>query len=103
MRRATDAEIAEIEAGLDGLPGGPWDYRPRPFDDWGMVRVGGGAVVANARAGSLEAETQAEFTRHREEGTDPYQAVGMHIARCSPDAIRALIARAKAAPAEDSA
>lgn len=98
MRKATNEEIAALEAGLDGLPEGPWEYRPNAFDDWGIVRAADGAIVANARAGDRTAEEPEAKDRCRTEGRDPYEAVGRHIARCSPDMIRALIARARTAP-----
>ena len=97
MRPATDEEIAELEAGLDGLPEGPWAYRPNELDDWGVVRTRFNAVVANSRAGSFDNETPEARDRCRAAGLDPYEAVGRHIARCSPDLIRSLLARLKAA------
>jgi len=94
---ATDEEIAAIEAGLKGLPDGPWNYRPNEFDDWGIVRAADGSILANARAGDSLRESEAYKARCRQNGLDPYSDVGEHIARCSPETIRALVARLRAA------
>lgn len=96
---ATDEEIEALEAGLDGLSPGPWSYRPNEFDDWGMVRTADGSILANARAGDVERESEEYKSRCRREGRDPYSAVGEHIARCSPETVRSLIARLRAAEA----
>lgn len=96
-RLATDEEIAAIEAGLKGLPDGPWSYRPNEFDDWGIVRTADGSILANARAGDGERESEGYKDQCRRKGLDPYSDVGEHIARCSPETIRALVARLRAA------
>lgn len=57
---------------LANATAGPWKYRPREFDDWGMVRDGNGEhLVARARAG--RDVDDAEFDQHRTNNTDPYE------------------------------
>lgn len=57
---------------LANATAGPWKYRPREFDDWGMVRDGNGEhLVALARAG--RDVDDAEFDQHRTNNTDPYE------------------------------
>jgi hypothetical protein len=50
---------------------GPWAYRPREDDDWGVVRGPDGRLVASAKAG--RDVSQDEYAEHRQNGTDPYE------------------------------
>ena len=72
----TDAEIAELRAGLEGLPDGPWTASPWHIEEGNpAVRVREGWVFC----------------------TTPSDAWSAHVARCSPDKIAALLARLEAA------
>lgn len=67
---------------------GPWAYRPREFDDWGLVRGGpDGFPVAQARAGRMMID--GEDNEHRRKGTDPYGA-NAHLIAAAPDLFKAL-------------
>lgn len=91
----TDERLAEIRAGLEGLPEGPWSYRDQPYDDWGMVRGKRGAdglaeFVMQAKSGFPSEE---EMAAHRRAGTDPWEAFAKHLARLDPQTVAALISR----------
>lgn len=62
---------------------GPWDYRPKEYDDWGVVRGapdpdGRAWIVTQARAGREVSED--ELAEHRKNGTDPYEGNARLIA-----------------------
>lgn len=61
----------------EGVPDGPWLYRPNNTDDWGEVRSPDGYIVARA---SLRASRE-ELAAHREARTDPCEKTGKFIAR----------------------
>lgn len=68
--------LSLCETVLDGLPEGPWLYRPAPTDDWGEVRGPDGALIAKAATrASFE-----EMNAHRRAGTDPAEKIGRFIA-----------------------
>lgn len=57
----------------------PLAYRPREYDDWGMIRCADGTLFARAYpAGPLSV---ADADAHRDAGTDPYEAVGRLIVK----------------------
>lgn len=62
----------------------PWAYRPKEYDDWGVIRGpaaddGFGWIVASARAG--RSVTPEEESDHRRAKTDPYGANATFIVR----------------------
>ena len=86
----------EAEKMLEGLPDGPWLYRPEAYDDWGWVRLppredGPGWVVALV---SCSRFTEDELGAHRWAGTDPCRELGEFIA-WSRTGVPALIAENK--------
>lgn len=82
-----DAISAFGKALLEGLPDGPWAYRPAQTDDWGEVRGPDGSLIAKAATrASLE-----EMNAHRHAGTDPAERIGRFIASARsliPDLLR---------------
>lgn len=91
------ALLDEILAGCEGVTPGPWAYRPKPSDDWGMVRNAEGWLTAIARAGQPLSEVDKDDARGT--GRDPYRAHAIFIAMCDPDTIRSIILRLKAVEA----
>jgi hypothetical protein len=86
LSRLTASPLPEEIAGLlalkEGLPEGPWRYRPYEHDDWGVVRAqpdaeGYGRIIVQARYPFCSEETLAE---HRRNGTDPYGKLARAIA-----------------------
>lgn len=66
---------------------GPWSYRPYKHDDWGTVRGPDDGVICQARdPGAVDAVTLA---KHRERGTDPWEANARLIA-AAPELLEAL-------------
>ena len=89
-----DTLIDEIAAGLKGVPQELWFYRPEEFDDWGYIRgEPNGREVGKfvARAITHNYLEEDELNQHRTNKTDPSGQVARHIARCSPNNMRALI------------
>lgn len=98
----SDEKLAEIRAGLKGLPEGPWSYRDQPHDDWGMVRGkrdadGLASFVMQAKSGF---PSEDELAEHRRAGTDPWGAFAKHFARLDPQTVSALLARLDKAEAQ---
>ena len=65
---------ADIEAGTPG----PWCYRPRKYDDWGLIRGGDDYPVASA---SVCRASELEMAEHRANKTDPSFHNASRIAR----------------------
>ena len=69
-------DTTALRALLAAATKGPWQYRPDPCDDWGFIRAPNetpnrmGWIPAVARAG--RDITEAEYSEHRRNGTDPY-------------------------------
>ena len=55
----------------------PLQYRPREFDDWGVVRTPDGSIFAVARRRTGETDDN----EHRKNQTDPYRETGELIIR----------------------
>lgn len=98
----SDDRLAEIRAGLEGVPAGPWAYRPAEHDDWGVVRYRADDGdrwwhLLQARAPYTDEE---DLSAHRHARTDPWGALAKHISRLDPQTISALLARLDKAEAE---
>lgn len=64
---------------------GPWSYRPDEYDDWGIVRAPvteqgrfRGGIICQAK--NPEALDELTLGKHREAGTDPWEANARLIA-----------------------
>lgn len=95
MTDTLSEKIAAIKAGLEGVPEGEWAYRPFMPDDWGTIRLSADVrrkcwILAQCRTPYT---SDAELSRHRADGTDPYQRLGKHIARLDPRTVGEIIAR----------
>ena len=70
---------------------GPWLYRPKEYDDWGIVRAsercefGFQRVICKANY----VASPEELTQHRVDGTDPAEANARLIA-AAPELLEAL-------------
>lgn len=69
----------------DCAEAGPWEYRPREHDDWGIIRGSakifddGGAGPPVAVSKPVWSEGGYDFDAHRSAGTDPMEANGRFI------------------------
>lgn len=73
---------------------GPWVYRPDRYDDWGIVRASvteqgqfTGGIICQAY--DPQARDSITLARHREAGTDPWEANARLIA-AAPTLLEAL-------------
>lgn len=91
---AEDAEIEALRTGLDGLPAGPWrHYRDR-------LRPNFGGIVNEVQCRS-KTPVVAWPGFDDSNRSEPKRAlIAAHIARCSPDAIRRVLARLDASKSE---
>lgn len=87
-RLATDAEIAELREGLEGVTPGPWQTgRLGDIDLSHVVDFG-----APPRAPFMIMRPASAYgVCHADDSSSPKNAA--HVARCSPDFISALLAR----------
>jgi hypothetical protein len=85
---ATDDEIAELKAGLDGVTPGPWEFPG--------TRIGGDASVISGER-LIASVHPRRFRAPFAEDNAERDANAAHIARCSPLRIRALLACLEAA------
>lgn len=71
----------------------PWSYRPMEHDDWGIVRAPNeqGQFAGGIICQALDPDARDELTlaRHREAGTDPWEANARLIA-AAPELLEAL-------------
>ena len=65
---------------------GPWSYRSKPYDDWGVVRAGR-YIICQARDPHVWSED--DLTAHRIAKTDPWEA-NAHLIAAAPDMLAAL-------------
>ena len=73
----------ELKRLSDAAAKGPWHYRPREHDDWGLIR-GDEAVFDDEESGPPVASAKPiwgdyDFDAHRAAGTDPMAANGRFI------------------------
>ncbi|PCJ95921.1 MAG: hypothetical protein COA52_02430 [Hyphomicrobiales bacterium] len=94
--------LAEIMEGLEGVTPSPWAYMPNEFDDWGTVRakISNAGQSYGAAVSFTRTHNAVDYAKHWKDGTDPYSDNGKHLARCSPDNIRAISAAMKAKDSE---
>lgn len=69
---------------MSGFTRGPWEYRPREHDDWGVVRAPDGYFIAQCSV----SRWSEDLDKHRAAKTDPSEANARLIAAC-PDGISA--------------
>lgn len=72
-------------ANLSHTPG-PWEYRNREYDDWGVVRAGNCILCQVRDPNALDEET---LNRHRRGKTDPWEA-NARLVSAAPDLLEAL-------------
>ena len=72
---------------MSGHTSEPWEYRPAPHDDWGIVRAphagldaGLGGVICQAR--DPEALSEGVLAPYRDSGKDPWEANARRIVDC---------------------
>lgn len=75
--------MADLKALSEAAEPGPWEYRPREYDDWGLIR-GSREVFGDGDGGPPVASAKPrwhdyDFDAHRQAGTDPMEANGRFI------------------------
>lgn len=75
--------MADLKGLSEAAEPGPWEYRPREHDDWGLIR-GGVDVFGDGGGGPPVAVSRPvwhdyDFDAHRRAGTDPMERNGRFI------------------------
>jgi hypothetical protein len=94
---ALDAMMEGVTALLENVTPGPWSYRPREYDDWGVVRApeanGRHPMICQAR--NPERLDDEVLSEHRISGIDPWGPNARFIA-AARELVPALVAEVRA-------
>lgn len=75
--------LAAVKERVAKATSGPWRMRPNYCDDWGYIRGPDNSVVAIARSGTLNSDS--DLNEHRRNKTDPTQHNMEFIAHARDD------------------
>jgi hypothetical protein len=91
----SDEALEEILLGLEGLPPSPWRKRDHlsGLADWGEIEDANKRIITRVSTGRFE----GCLAYHRENRLDPTERIAQHFARLSPETIKSMIARIRAA------